>query len=206
MFGSVITRIAIGVPVAALITFVLFSVMRALIFVEAAPPKDAGLAVSIKLADEIKESDVITRKRRPNKPKDVKTPPPPPKIEAAKAEKPKEGLASVLGALPDINPDKIDRGSFKFVVGDRDAQPLVRLEPQYPPRAAERGVEGKCSVVFDVNPDGTPTNIRPTCDSSLFDDAVRRAVGRWKYQPKIVDGVAVMRRGVETDFEFKLEK
>ena len=72
-------------------------------------------------------------------------------------------------------------------------------------RAAERGVEGSCWVRFDVTPDGTPTNIDIfRCDSSLFERASVRAVERWRYNPKVEDGVPVARRGVETRFDFRL--
>ena len=132
--------------------------------------------------------------------------PPPPRIEAAKAEQPQEGLASILGALPDINPDAVGSGDIDFVVSDRDVQPLVRIPPQYPPRAAERGLEGTCDMVFDVLPDGTidADSIQADCTSSLFARAASRAIARYKYAPKIVNGEAVVQRGLRQTIEFEL--
>jgi protein TonB len=135
----------------------------------------------------------------------VDPPPPPPQIERQRAEQPSEGLATVMGAIPEFEAPQLNSDSVNFSVSDRDAQPLVRIEPQYPMRAAERGVEGSCWVRFDVTPDGTPTNINIyQCDSSLFERASVRAVERWRYNPKVEDGVPVARRGVETRFDFQL--
>ena len=121
-----------------------------------------------------------------------------------------DGITNVLklhlllgGGLtePDSAGDQVS-----FDVSDRDAQPLVRIPPQYPPRAAERGLEGHCTMSFDVTPDGTPTNIVATeCTSSLFERTSVRAVERWRYEPKIQEGTAVWRRGVVTRIDYQLE-
>jgi protein TonB len=61
-------------------------------------------------------------------------------------------------------------------------------------------------VTFDVTPDGITTNVQiMDCDSSLFERNAVRAVERWRYQPKIVEGTAVRRTGVVTEFNFRLE-
>ena len=135
----------------------------------------------------------------------IDPPPPPPQIERQAAEQPTEGLATVMGAIPEFDAPQLRSDSVSFSVSDRDAQPLVRIEPQYPPRAAERGIEGTCNVQFDVTPDGTPNNVRILrCDSSFFERASIRAVERWRYQPRVENGVPVARRGVQTQFVFRL--
>ena len=40
----------------------------------------------------------------------------------------------------------------------------------------------------------------------LFERAALDAIGRWKYNPKVVDGRAMERRGVMVVLTFKLEK
>ena len=58
---------------------------------------------------------------------------------------------------------------------------------------------------FDVTPDGTPTNIIALdCSSSLFERSSVRAVERWRYEPKIQNGNAVWRRGVQTRLDYQL--
>ncbi len=40
----------------------------------------------------------------------------------------------------------------------------------------------------------------------VFDDAAIRAVLRWKYNPRVVEGTAVERRGVQVKLQFELGK
>ena len=199
-------RLAGGVPLAAFVTFMLFMLMRGLIWSDEVIFEERREPLNLEITRNTEETEVIARDSRPKKPDEVKTPPPPPRIEAAKAERPREGLASVLGRLPDLQPDEVDQSDIQFVVSDRDIQPLVRMEPIYPRRAAERGVEGSCLMTMDVAPDGTviASSIHAECTSSLFASAAKRAVERWKYQPKIQGGQAVIRYGVETELLFQL--
>lgn len=200
-----LVRLIIGVPIAAFVTIVLFFVMTRLILVEGAPPAEDVEDRQFSINDEVAEIEARRRDTTIEDVQQVDPPPPPPQIERQRAEQPSEGLATVMGAIPEFEAPQLNSDSVNFSVSDRDAQPLVRIEPQYPMRAAERGVEGSCWVRFDVTPDGTPTNINIyQCDSSLFERASVRAVERWRYNPKVEDGVPVARRGVETRFDFQL--
>ena len=97
---------------------------------------------------------------------------------------------------------QIDRNKFKIVVSDRDAQPLVRIPPIMPPRAE---LSGHCKVRFDVSPEGAPFNVEATyCTQRLFKRAATKSVQKWKYNPKIIDGVPVMRSGIENKITFNL--
>lgn len=200
-----IFRLVIGIPVAVIITVVLFLVMTRLILVDEIFTQDEAEDLEFSINDEVAEIEARRRDTTIEDVQQVQPPPPPPQIERQRAEQPSEGLATVMGAIPDFEAPRLSGDNVSFSVSDRDAQPLVRIEPQYPMRAAERGVEGECWARFDVTPDGTPTNVHIfQCDSSLFESASRRAVERWRYNPKVQDGVPVARRGVETKFEFRL--
>ena len=198
-------RLIIGVPVAAVITFLLFMLMQRLIITDEVTLEDPGDELRISISEEVEEIQVRSRDLTPDDIEDVTPPPPPPQIERQRAEQPSESMSTIVGDLPEFESPDLTGDNISFSVSDRDAQPLVRIEPQYPVRAAERGVEGSCTVSFDVTPDGTPTNIRILdCDSSLFERSSIRAVERWRYNPKIVDGQAVARSGVVTQFDFEL--
>lgn len=200
-----LVRLLIGVPIAAFVTVVLFFVMTRLIMVDEIIQEEEVEDRQFSINDEVQEVEARRRDTTIEDVQQVDPPPPPPQIERQRAEQPSEGLATVMGAIPDFEAPQLNSDSVNFSVSDRDAQPLVRIEPQYPMRAAERGVEGSCWVRFDVTPDGTPTNIDIfRCDSSLFERASIRAVERWRYNPKVQDGVPVARRGVETRFDFRL--
>lgn len=90
---------------------------------------------------------------------------------------------------------------------DREEIPLVRIEPDYPQRASQRGIEGWVVVQFTITPAGTVTEARvvDAQPKGIFDAAAVKAVERWKYNPKVENGVAVERRGVQVMLTFKLE-
>lgn len=202
--GSLI-RIIIGVPIAAAVTVALFLIMRNLIIPDAVEIEEAGDQLRFTINDEVAEVEARRRDTTIDDVDQIDPPPPPPQIERQAAEQPQEGLDTIVGQIPEFDAPQLNSDSVSFSVSDRDAQPLVRIEPQYPPRAAERGLEGTCAVRFDVTPDGTPTNVTIlNCSSSMFERASIRAVERWRYQPKVENGVPVARRGVETQFNFQL--
>ena len=199
-------RLLIGVPVAGAITFMIFMLMQVLITIEEVTFEEAGDELQIVISEEVEEVQARRREVSIDDVAEVEPPPPPPQIEREVADQPVEDLSSTIGALPDFDAPELTGDNVSFDVSDRDAQPIVRIPPQYPPRAAERGVEGSCWVRFDVTPDGTPTNINVTrCDSSLFERSTIRAVERWRYEPRVDDGVAVWRRGVETRLDYQLQ-
>ncbi|MCF6293832.1 MAG: energy transducer TonB [Robiginitomaculum sp.] len=196
-------RFFLGLPIAGIITVGLFLWMKFLISSEMELNKDDE-KFRIDINPKIEELTIRQRDVKAERAKDVKPPPPPPQIEKQKANQPKEGIANIAGAIPDFEAPQLNRGGVNFNVSDRDAQPLVRIPPMYPPRAAERGTEGSCRMVFDVSPIGKPYNISADCTSSVFTRAATRSVEKWKYNAKIVDGNAVARSGVATTLTFKL--
>jgi len=90
---------------------------------------------------------------------------------------------------------------------DRDIIPLVRINPDYPRRAQERGVEGWVQFEFTITPAGTVKDVK-VIDSEpkgIFEDAATKAILRWKYNPKVEEGRAVERRGIRVVLRFDLE-
>ena len=198
-------RLLIGVPIAGVVTFLLFMLMQVLIFTDEVPLEERPEDIRIVINDEVEEIDIRQRDVSIDDVDAVEPPPPPPQIEREVADQPSEDLSTQMGDLPAFETPELTGDNVSFDVSDRDAQPMVRIPPQYPPRAAERGVEGSCEVTFDVTPDGTPTNIRILdCSSSLFERSTIRAVERWRYEPKIQGGNAVWRRGVVTRLDYQL--
>lgn len=90
---------------------------------------------------------------------------------------------------------------------DRGVAPLVRVNPEYPRRAQERGIEGWVHVRFTITAAGTVKDL-VVVDSEpkgVFDEAASKAVLRWRYNPRVENGVAVERPGEQTLIRFKLE-
>lgn len=198
-------RWIIFTPVAALLTVLLFLAMRALISKEF-QPQDKSETASFEINPKVEDIQVIERETKVDKVKKVITPPPPPQIERAKADKPTEKIASIEGAIPEFEAPKIDKQSFKIAVSDRDAQPLVRIPPIFPPRFMQGDNSGYCKVRFDVSPEGQPFNVDAyICTTKQIKNATVKSVQKWKYNPKIVDGRPVARSGVESTIKFNLQ-
>jgi periplasmic protein TonB len=89
---------------------------------------------------------------------------------------------------------------------DQDALPVVRIEPDYPAAAERREIEGWVRVQFSVTRSGRVTDV-VVVDANprgVFDAASIEAVRRWLYNPKVEDGVAVERVGLQTVFVFEM--
>lgn len=89
---------------------------------------------------------------------------------------------------------------------DRDTIPLVRVPPDYPPRALNRGLEGWVQVQFTITGTGSVKDaVVVKSSSKVFEEAALKSILRWRYNPKIENGVAVDRVGVQTIIRFTLE-
>ncbi|WP_017930106.1 energy transducer TonB [Robiginitomaculum antarcticum] len=196
-----ITRWIIGIPIAAVLTYLLFVLMMVLIDGEWEAQEKSDIA-KFEIDPKVEDLKVIKRETVIDEVRRVTTPPPPPQIERQQAVQPNEPIATLEGAIPEFDAPKIDRQSFKIAVSDRDAQPLVRIPPSMPPRAEK---SGHCRMRFDVSPQGSPYNVVATyCTQSLFERNSVKAVEKFKYNPKMQDGQAISRRGVETKITFQL--
>ncbi|RME35089.1 MAG: energy transducer TonB [Gammaproteobacteria bacterium] len=87
------------------------------------------------------------------------------------------------------------------------AVPTYRVPPVYPPRALRAGIEGSVTVEFTITPEGEVADpeIVKADPPKIFDRAVLRAIRKWKFQPKIVDGKPVARRAVQV-IRFTLDR
>jgi len=97
-------------------------------------------------------------------------------------------------------------GGTDFAV-DGEYLPIVRVEPLYPRRAQSRGIEGYCDMEFTVTKTGEVINAVATeCSSSVFKNASVKAVLKWKYKPRVVNGESIDSPGVRTRLTFKFEE
>jgi protein TonB len=84
---------------------------------------------------------------------------------------------------------------------------VVRVEPAYPPAASGRNLEGFVTVQFDVNPDGTVTNVTVVESSSkIFEKAAIKAAQKFRFKARVVDGVPQPSYGLQNRFVFKMER
>ena len=115
------------------------------------------------------------------------------------------------GAVQMLTPT-IDTSGLKLNIGaggsDREVTPLVRINPEYPRRALQRNIEGWVQMQFAITAAGTikDVTIVDSEPQKIFDEAAVQAVQRWRYNPRVVDGVAVERVGVRVLLRFELEE
>jgi protein TonB len=82
----------------------------------------------------------------------------------------------------------------------------VRVEPQYPPQAARRGLEGWVQVRFTISTAGSIKNaVVVESSDSVFERAAIAAVSKWKYQPQMQAGKPVETSGVQVVLRFQME-
>jgi protein TonB len=177
------------------ITFGLFWVMQALIGAEGELDESGKRSVVdfVRLKREEASED---KKRELPKKKPPEEPPPPPDLNLSQNQNPDSDMGDSLA----IATSDIDLGGAPTLA-------LVRVEPIYPQRAAQRGIEGWVEVEFTITAAGTVKNPRVTAyePSSVFNRAALKAIRKWKYNPKIEDGKAVERPGVRQRLRFTLD-
>ena len=142
---------------------------------------------------------------------DEDDPEPPPDVEEPPPDMP-EVQADNLDTSQSINiggPDaglKFDMAGGRIGMGDGDYLPIIRVKPIYPRRALTRGIEGQCLVQFTVTTTGaTKDALAVECTSSLFKSASEKAALKFKYKPRVIDGVAQEVPGVQTIITYELE-
>jgi protein TonB len=197
-------RLPIVIALAALVTFGLFWAMQALVGVtgkleEGRPPP------SVEFVRLKRDTAPETKKREPPKREKPEAPPPPPNLNMSKASlDPGDGVG---GIAPQIDPSDALSGGIGMGGGsDRDAVPLVRIQPEYPMNARQRGIEGWVTLEFVITKAGTVRDpvVIASQPGSVFDRSALRAIRKWKYNPKIENGQAVERDGMVT-LEFAME-
>jgi protein TonB len=100
------------------------------------------------------------------------------------------------------------RGALAFSAGlsDRDPLPLVRVEPEYPPQARQRRLEGWVQVRFTISTAGSVRDAAVVKSSnSLFERNAVQAVSKWKYQPQLREGKPAEAPGQQVVLRFKME-
>jgi protein TonB len=192
-------RLFVGVPGAMLVTGILFLFMATMIRQEARLDEEQA-AIDISITAQIEDTDISNARKEFERPT-LDAPPPPPPAVNDPTNRP--ALGGVRAQIPIIDPNLSIGARFN---PDRDAQPLVRIEPPYPDRCQTRADDVETvAVEFDVTPEGQVINVRVISSSnSCFNSTAIRAAERWRYQPKIVDNQPTWRRGTTTTFDFKL--
>lgn len=199
-------RLPLAAVAAAAVVFLLFRLMHMLIAMSEMSLDDDARNDRIEFVRIKQDTRAQQRKRELPQKQKPKTPPKTPEMD--KADTNSAAGTSVSVGTPDIDAD-LDLGdglNLNTTVADSEEVPIVRVEPIYPRRAAEQMIEGWVTLQFDISTTGATTNVK-VIDSQpkrIFDRAAERAVSKWKYRPKIVDGKALVTKNVKVKLTFKL--
>ena len=156
----------------------------------------------------LKKDTSLKEKSRaiPDKPEPPKKPPPP-DLPTPELQAPPQAPNLDI-EFPDIAIPTDFKGAFlgpQNQRGNSQVIPLVRINPQYPRNELLAGVEGWVKVRFTVEPDGSVSSpkVVESKPPRVFDSSALRAIKKWKFKPKVVNGIAVSQDGTQI-IEFKL--
>ena len=113
-------------------------------------------------------------------------------------------VGGVRASQPDVEVAIIYRWEGVSELQEFDARPIERQAPRYPAgcRASSRDRQ-YVLLEFDVNTEGETENIKIVESTrKCFEQTSIRAVEKWKYEPRVVEGEPVKRTGVQTQITF----
>lgn len=203
-------RYVIAGAAAVVVTLLTFYFMNLLISGGGNQPNESDRPPTINFADvDIPDNVQEKVRKKPPPPPPPKEPPPPPKMQI---DQPDQVTANLDLDMPSLDvPMGGTGGPFLGTFRrpdpneEGDIIPLVRIQPQFPREAAIRRIEGWVKVEFTITPAGTVSSPR-VIDADpprVFDREAIRAILKWKFKPRVIDGQAVERRATQT-IDFKL--
>jgi len=198
-------RFSLAIALAMLTTFALFWVMQALIGVSG-ELKEGRPSPRVEFVRLKRDTTPEAKKREPPRREKPEQQPPPPEMNVAKNMNPSDAVGEIM-PMVDTEVELEKATSLGAGGGDSGVVPLVRVDPQYPPKARQRRIEGWVDIEFTIGPVGTVENpkIIGANPAGVFERSALRAVRRWRYNPKVVDGVAVAMHRVQVRIRFELE-
>ena len=186
------------------VTFGLFFVMQLLVASGNANLQEDPFGKFVDVIQVKPEQEVTRKDREVEKPPEVETPP----------EIDLQQQLSLDASGPGLNFDNVsldaDVGINSGIGGVTDGEylPIVKVNPVYPRRAAERGISGYVLLEFTVTALGTVEDpvVIEADPKGYFERAAMNAARKFKYKPKVVNGEPVAVAGVRNLISFELEE
>lgn len=198
-------RVLVSGVLAVATTFGLLFLMHSLIAANMGEPEEAK---------EYKVADIFMPERaietqfdtdKPDKPDEPDEPPP--------------DMPEPEFDTPDIAPDALNMSAPKVAANlkvggiggfasDGEYLPIVKVQPQYPRRALQRGIEGYVIVEFTVTKSGAVRDpvVVEAEPQNIFNKAAMKAALKFKYKPRVIDGEPVEVPGVQNKITFAIAK
>ncbi len=196
---KLLTSVIIGTAIA----FSLFVIMDLLISNNDIPPPILPKTNLVSIVLDPPKMNIIT--------KPVSIPPPPPIIQPPKLMKTQAAKTISQAPVIDISTPNLSITDGNLLtgaagIGDAMASPIFRVEPQYPVKAAQKGIEGWVDLAFNIDELGQVVDIE-VVDSQpkrIFNRAARKALKRWKYKAKISKGKTIKTLGLSVRLDFTM--
>lgn len=196
-------RLILGALLALPVAGGLFFIMQYLIAM--ADPKIDD-SKQRRLADILMPEREIETNLKEQKPDKVDDPEePPPDLDTPDVDMDMD--VEVVNVAPTAQVD-VSISSTGMATGDGEYLPIVKVAPIYPRRAQSRGITGYCIVEYTVTTSGAIRDPKAVdCDPpGVFDSASVKASLKFKYKPRVVDGVPIEVGGVQNKFTYELEQ
>lgn len=200
-----IGRYAFSIVIGTVVTLSLLFVMHLLILHGKDAIQKEGKRYNLEFVRVKRNEALNTEDFTPEKP--PKPPETPPETPPQDMDNVDPNAPTINIAAPSLDMSSDIGGPGGMNIAEGDYLPIVRVAPVYPARALSRGLEGHVDLSFTVTRTGTVTDpVVMFSTSSLFERAATRAVLKFKYKPRVVDGVPVDVPNVKTRISFRIEK
>jgi len=201
-------RALVAVLLGAVVTFALFAFMTFLVNLGGERPVKSEKSVPIVINPDKDDTKANTKTRfKPKPPPPPDSPPPPSAVEPDTSDA-DTGMNFDIGSVAVSGVSAGMDGPGAGGMQDGDATPIIRIEPRFPIKAARDGKEGYVVLSFTINELGGVDDVKiiEAKPKRLFNKEARRALKRWKYKPKMVDGKAVKVFDETIRLDFNLPK
>jgi protein TonB len=186
--------------IALSVTFAIFFIIQALIS-QASELNKSNKAPNFIEFIRIKQDDSLQERKRtiPDKPPTPKRPPQP-QVELDVSKPPP--TANLDFDMPDFSLPTDFSGAFmgnleSMGTGTSQLIPIVKVAPRCPREAQISGVDGSVTLILNVNANGRVSTIqvKSAKPTRVFNSEAIKAVKRWQFKPKTIDGIAVDQKG-----------
>lgn len=196
-------RYAMSVAAGLASTLLLFLLMQALIKSDINPFSDSGKGEILEFVRLMEEVEVPPERKRVQ-------PPPPPDEMPPDLPKPDFDSDTVIGVVIGPIGDKPDNEKLVGPAFEYDGEylPIVKVEPIYPRRAQQRGIEGYVLLEFVVTTSGSVRDpeVIEAKPSGVFERSAIQAALKFKYKPRVANGERMEVSGVRNLIRFELNE
>jgi protein TonB len=201
----IVIRWLVSLGLASAVTIALFYFMQALI----ATGGDLDQRVNVvRIVDATMPEIVMEVVREVERPEEIQQlDQPPPDVPDRNINMDGDNNLNISRDVVNVDLD-LNIGAAGLGATDGEMLPLVNIQPTYPTRAAQRGIEGWAQVSFTVTETGGVRDVIVVDaePAGMFDQSSIRAAERFRFQPRVVNGQPVEVPNVQYVFRYQLEE